>query len=241
MSESLSDNLAMTVAETGGLELSAEILEFSVDQVLDEGILKDIPLVGWIAKGVSIGRSISDRIFYNKILRFLIALEKIHSGDRDAFRKRVNEDLEFRRRVGEHLLVLIDKIDAFDKANLLAQCFDHFLTGDIDHEYFVDLSHVIERTSVSDLKALSVPDNQRIMFGSIGVAVACGILEFGIAKPETGEELPQLGNRMSRYGRDLRDMFLGRFRERAAKEKERKEQLLRRHAARVDSEGANNG
>ncbi len=226
MKENLSDNLAMTVAETGCMELPGEILEFSIDQVLDEGILKDIPVVGWIAKGVSFKRSISDRMFYHKILRFLIALEEIGEGDRELFRAKVRDDNKYRRKVGEHLLVLIDKIDAFEKAFLLARCFDHFLTGHIDHEYFIDLSHVVERTPLSYLKALSVPDNQRILFGSSGVAVACGLLEFGIAEPEPGEELPKLGTKISQYGRDLRDMFLGRFRERLANEKESRKQFL---------------
>jgi len=241
MKESISDNLAMTVAVTGCLELPAEILEFSIDQVLDEGLLKDIPVVGWIAKGVSIGHSISDRILYHKILRFLIALEKIGEGDRETFRTKVRDDSDFRRKVGEHLIVLLDKIDAFDKASLFALCFDHFLTSDIDHEYFADLSHVIERTPLSDLKALCVSDSQRIQFRSSGVAAACGILEFGIAEPEPGGDLPELGTRMSLYGRDLRDMFLGRFRDRLAKEKERKEQRFKGFSKQLNSEDTNKG
>ena len=227
MEENISDNLAMTVAETGSLELPAEILEFSIDQVIDEGILKDIPFVGWIAKGFSMCRSISDRMFHHKILRFLIALEKTGEGDRESFRKKIKDDKSFKRKVGEHLLLLIDKIDAFEKASILARCFDHFLTGDIDYDYFVDLSHVIERTPLSDLKALSVHDNKRILFGSVGVAVACGILEFAIAEPETGEELPSLGTKISKHGQDLRDMLLDRFRERLAKEKEHQRQFLK--------------
>jgi len=227
MEKNISDNLAVTVAETGYLELPAEILDFSLDQVLDEGILKDIPCVGWIAKGVSIGRSISDRMLHHKILRFLIALERTGEGSKESFRKKIQDDKNFKRKVGEHLLLLIDKIDAFEKASILARCFDHFLTGDIEYDYFVDLSHVIERAPLSDLKALSVPDNKRILFGSIGVAVACGILEFGIAEPEPGEDLPSLGTKISKHGRDLRDMLLDRFRERLAKEKEQRIQFLK--------------
>lgn len=222
MEKSISENLALTIAETGGLTLPAEILEFSIDQVLEEGILKDIPIVGWIAKGVSIGQSISDRIFHHKILRFLIALETVNEGNREAFRAKIKDDLNFRRKVGEHLLVILDKIDAFDKTSLLAQCFDHFITGHINHDYFIDLSYVIERAPLTDLKALCVPDNQRILFGSIGIAVSCGILEFGIAEPDLEGELPKLGNKMSRFGKDLRDMFLGRFRKRKEEEEKRK-------------------
>jgi|GEM_PF-3151782 len=225
-SQSLSNDLVLTIAKSGGIELPAEILEFTIDQIVDESILKDIPVVGWLAKGVSVTRSISDRIFHHKVMRFLIALEAVSESERDTFRNKVESDPDFRRKVGEHLLVILNKIDAFDKTSLLAKCFDHFLTEDIDYEYFVDLSNIIERTPLSDLNALCVPSNNKVVFNSAGIAVACGILEFGIAAPNVGEDQPELGTKMSKYGRDLRDIFLGRLRERLINEKAHREALF---------------
>ncbi len=227
MKNTIPDNIAITVSKSDCLELPAEILEFSIDQVLDEGLFKDIPVVGWVIKGLSIKQSISDRMFHHKILRFLYALQEIGKRDRIKFREKIENNKEYRKKVGEHLLLLIDKIDAFDKSCLLAICFDHFLTGDIDHDYFIDLSHVIERTPLSDLKALSMPDNKQIIFGSTGVAAACGILEYGISEPDYEGELPSLGTKLSLYGRDLRDMFRDRYRERIIKEKQRTEHFLK--------------
>jgi hypothetical protein len=224
--QSLSNDLAITIAKTGGVELPAEILEFTIDQVIDESIFKEIPVVGWLAKGVSVTRSISDRIFHHKILRFLMALEEVSKSKREEFRASVESDPSFRRKVGEHLLIVLNKIDAFEKTSLLAKCFDHYLTGDIDFQYFIDLSSIIERTPLSDLSALSVPPNKRILFSSVGVAVACGILEYGITDPSYGEDTPELGTKMSTYGKDLRDIFLGQFRERKANEKKQREALL---------------
>ena len=224
--QSLSNDLATTIAKTGGVELPAEILEFTIDQVIDESIFKEIPIVGWLAKGVSITRSISDRIFHHKILRFLIALEKVSESKREKFRANVENDPNFRRKVGEHLLLVLNKIDAFEKTTLLAKCFDHFLTEDIDYQYFVDLSSVIERTPLSDLCVLSTPPNKRMLFSSVGVAAACGILEYGISDTSLGEDTPELGTKMSKYGKDLRDIFLGKFRERKANEKKQREALF---------------
>lgn len=215
---SISEKLAETVSESNRIELPAEILEFTIDQVIDDGVLKDIPVVGWLAKGVSVSRSISDRIFHHKILRFLVELENVSSGDRDKFRERINLEQEYRRKVGEHLILLLNKIDAFDKTSLLAICFDHFLTSDIDYDYFVELSNVIERSTISDLKALCAPPSKRVEFGSVGVAVASGILEYGISTDNIDMGEPTLGTKLSKYGNDLRDMFLERFRERLAKE-----------------------
>lgn len=218
MEESISDKLV--IAATGAVELPADILEFAIDQALDEGILKDIPFIGWIAKGLSVQRSISDRIFFQKILRFLHGLEGAADSNRDVFRLQIEQDPVLGRRVGEHLVVLLDKLDALDKPGLLAKCFTHVLTGKLDPNRFFDLAHIIERSTIADLKALGVPANEPIKFVSTGVAVACGIMEFGIVAPETEGELPQLGTRMSRYGRDLRDIFLERFKERVEQENE---------------------
>jgi hypothetical protein len=56
------------------------------------------------------------------------------------------------------------------------------------------------------------------VFSSIGVAVACGILEYGITEPGYGKEIPELGTRMSKYGSDLKDILLDRYRERLVNE-----------------------
>lgn len=224
--QSLSNDLAITIAKTGGVELPAETLEFTIDQAMDESIFKDIPVVGWLAKGVSITRSISDRIFHHKILRFLMALEEVSKNKREDFRASVESDPSFRRKVGEHLLIFLNKIDAFEKTSLLAKCFDHYLTGDIDFQYFTDLSNIIERTPLSDLSALSVLSNKRVVFSSVGVAVACGILEYGITDASYGEDTPELGTKMSTYGKDLRDIFLDQLRERKANEKKQREALF---------------
>ncbi|MBU2986806.1 hypothetical protein KO528_15685 [Saccharophagus degradans] len=224
--QSISNDLAITIAKSGGIEFPAELLEFTIDQVIDEGIWKDLPFVGWIAKGVSISRSISDRIFHHKVLRFLIELENINNGNRDYFRENIESDPEFRRKVGEHLIVILNKIDAFDKTSLLAKCFDHYLTKHINYEYFVDLSYIIERSLLGDLKSLCVPSNEVVKFSSDGIAVACGLMEFGIADHDFNEAQVELGTRMSKFGRDLRDIFLGRLRGRVDRERRQREALF---------------
>ena len=206
-SDSISDSLAMTVAK-GNLELPAEIAEFTIDQIIDDGMLKDIPVVGWIAKGLSISNSISDRIFYHKILRFVMSLEKTDESERTNFIENIANNKEFKKRVGEHLLMLLDKIDSVDKATLTAKCFNYFLRNKIDHDYFMDLSSVISRSTISDLNSLCVPTNKRVSFRNITIAASTGILDYGIYNND--DNAPEIGHRLSDLGSDLRDILLGR-------------------------------
>lgn len=232
---SISDNLADTVAEVGLIGLSSEILEFSIDQVLEEGLIKDIPVVGWISKGLVLQRSISDRILYNKILRFIFALESIDSGSKDSFRAKIKNDVKYKRKVGEHLLLILDRIDDLTKPEMIAKCFDHHLTGDLEFSHFIDLVQVIERSTIGDLEALSCPDNKRMLFGSVGQAVGCGILEYGICKSDD-DESPEIGTRLSRLGKDLRDVLKSRFRGREERERKLREEIVRRFKLRPEDD-----
>ena len=234
--KSLSEKLSSTVAKSGALELPAEIAEFAIDRVIDEGLLKDIPFIGWIAKGLSVTSSISDRIFYKKILRFLFALEQVSKTDREDFSRKIDSNAKFKRRVGEHLLVTLEKLDILDKPVYLARCFDCFIAGDIDHEYFVDLANIIERSTVHDLRALDVPQNKRVIFRD-NIAVSSGLLDLGIFTNDDGE--PAMGLSLSDYSHDIRDIFLGRkparftTRMEIKKEGERREKDARERKSRV--------
>lgn len=230
MKESIADNLARTVIAPTAMDLPAEVLEFSIDQVLDEGLLKDIPFVGWIAKGISTADSISDVIFFNKIVRFLFALENVDPKVQEDCRAKMSVDSDYRRRVGEHLVLIIDKLDSLQKAEVLAKCFRHFLHGDMDHDRFMDLSHLVDRASLADLKAISVPDSQRLLFRDRGLAASSGVLEYGLTDAWDDEQKPELGTRLSKLGKDLRDILLDRFKDRIASERKQRrtmEELMR--------------
>ena len=223
--DNISDQLATTVGKSGILGLTTEIAELAIDQTLDSGILKDIPFVGWIAKGLAIHQNISDRILYNKILRFLGQLESVPSGDKSEFQERINEDQDYRRDVGEHLLIIIDRLDDLKKTEVLASCFDHFLTGEFDHDHFVELASIIDRLTSRDLTALAVPRCKRVIFSSIGRVVASGVMEYGISESE--DDSTGIEWRSTRIGEDLRDILLGEYRGRDERRARTTEEMTR--------------
>ena len=64
----------MRMAKKRILELGAEGTEIALKQVLDDSVLKEIPIVGSIVKLYDIGTSIRDRLFTEKVRQFLIAI-----------------------------------------------------------------------------------------------------------------------------------------------------------------------
>ena len=223
--DSLSDHLAVTVSKSGAIGLTSEMVEFAIDQTLESGVLKDLPFVGWIAKGFSISQTISDRILFNKILRFLTQLEQLPHQDKTEFQLRIQTEPEFRREVGEHLLNFLDRLDDLKKTEILASCFDHFLSGEIEHGYFVELSSAIDRLTSGDLSVISGSRSKRLRFPIIGRAVASGVMEYGVDEIGDGDEDLTLSWQITSLGRDLRDIVLGQYRgrdERLEKEREAK-------------------
>ncbi len=154
MKQELSENIAESIIQANEIEFGLDIAEFTIDQLLDDNILKDIPWVGWIFKAKSTYSSLSDRILLSKIVRFLFTLQKIKADDRSKFVNEIQNDPEKKKKVGSKLLVLIDKIDDFHKADILACVFDHYITGDITYLEFTRLAQAIEQTHIEDIYSL---------------------------------------------------------------------------------------
>lgn len=215
------NNLTKTLKSN--FELPGEIAELAIDQVIDSQILKDIPVVGWLAKASSLSNSISDVILYNKILRFLSNLDSINSSEKEKFRNKISDDKQFSRRVGEQLLLCIEKSDNLDKIDLLALCFDHFLTSDIDYAKFCELSHAINISLLGDLLELKNKDRHKISYSCLKRLTNGGLSEYGLSSYE-GEQ--DVGVTLSDNGKRLLEIFKGTYREGyKKKEEERKAQF----------------
>ncbi len=53
------------------------------------------------------------------------------------------------------LILILDKVDSFDKTKIIANCFDYFLLMQISFDEFCELSHIVNQSFITDLKALS--------------------------------------------------------------------------------------
>lgn len=151
MSDSLSDQ---------AIEGGSEVLEFALDQLLDEGLLKDFPVVGTAIKLAGLGKSIRDRLFLAKLQRFLSALPDVQAEEKEKFQEKVQSDKDFRNRVGETLLLIIERLDSLEKPEMLAKTFAYFMKGKISESDFRRLASAIDLAFIDDLKFLSAKFKQ---------------------------------------------------------------------------------
>lgn len=131
--------------------IASEIGEAIIDSTLEDGILKDIPIIGTL---LSLGKgylSIQDRIFSKKVLQFLLQLKDIPEIERIKAIKKIEDSKEERINVGEKLLYLIERSDDHIKAEYIGKLFAEYIKENILYEEFKRCSEIINKTFLDDL------------------------------------------------------------------------------------------
>ncbi len=134
-------------------DISSDAGEALLDSALDDGTLKDLPLVGWVFKAASVYNKTQDYFFAKKLYKFLFALKDISTEEREAFSKKLAEG-EKEKEVGEKVLFLLGQSDEVDKAEIQGNLFRAYMKDRIDLDglhramiavnkvYLGDLTHI---------------------------------------------------------------------------------------------------
>ena len=150
----LEGSLLSVIGGAGGKDLLQDAAEFSLDALLDDGVLKDIPVVGTVAKLYGVAARVQGYVFTKKVRRFLTELAAIPLAERERFAERLERDPEQREKTADALIVLLDKLDDLAKAPLLARAFSRYVRAEFDFTTFRRLATAVDRCLVDDLDAL---------------------------------------------------------------------------------------
>ena len=129
--------------------------EVALDSALDDGVLKDLPLVGWAFGGARVVRQVRDRLFLKKLASFFSGLATTPLRTRQSFVNEISDDPAFRQRVGDGLVLLIERHEHFKKSSALGVAFAAYVEGAINYASFQEVATLIDRSSPADLSALA--------------------------------------------------------------------------------------
>jgi hypothetical protein len=148
------DNLAD--ASTSVLDAALGVLEETGTAVLDTStaVLQHIPVVGVMFKLYKAGAAITQQVFARKLSRFLHELESVPFETRLAFINDFKLNSDFRQKVGDNLILLLDKADDIDKASLLDKLFTYYVTGAVDYSTYIRFALITNKAHLPDLVAL---------------------------------------------------------------------------------------
>lgn len=152
--KSIELSVVRTIDKSGMQDTLAHLAEAGLDQILDEGFLRDVPVLGTILGVIRATRSVRDLLLAKKLGRFLLALQTVPLKDREDFRQSLSSREE-EIKVGETLILLLDRLDDLEKPQLVARVFGAFLRGEIDQTTFRLMASAIDRLHLPHLRALT--------------------------------------------------------------------------------------
>lgn len=149
----LSISFIETISSSELIEIGEEIAEISVDSILNEGVLKEFPIIGSLIGIWKTGVSINDYRFLNKILLFLNETSKLSEKKRQNIIEKL-EDETFQAEAGEKLIAIIDNLETGSKAKMLGKALALFGNEIINRDEFWRISYIIDKLPMNDIVAL---------------------------------------------------------------------------------------
>jgi hypothetical protein len=132
----------------------ASLAEAGIDQLLQDGFLRDVPILGSVVGVIRTAGTIRDLLLAKKLGRFLSVLQSVPQAERQAFHDSLADRAE-RNRVGEALLLLLDRLDDMDKPELIGRLFRAFIRSEIDRETFQLMATAVDRLFMPHLAELA--------------------------------------------------------------------------------------
>src|SRR3954468_14058329 len=93
-------------------EITKDFTEVAIDQMLEDGILKDIPFIGTIYNIYNLSQNVSNAFFTKKISKFFLEFNEIPETERIEFIAKIESEKET-QKVGEKILIILNRFDDF--------------------------------------------------------------------------------------------------------------------------------
>lgn len=157
MENDLSFALSNSISEEIG-NIATDILEIGLDSILDDGLLKEVPILSTAVNVFKIGKSVVERHYLKKLAAFISQLNKgiVDEKQRDYYKNTVKDHPRKRDEELEYILIIIDRYIHADKAKKLAKLYLSYLDKEIDWETFTKCSEILDRLLPGDYQELSL-------------------------------------------------------------------------------------
>ena len=138
-------------------DIGIDVLELGVDSILEDGILREIPIVGTVAKVGKIFISVRDR---NLLKQLVIFIKEFNSGLIDEEKlKKYKQELKDNPQKAEkelgRILIILDRVIDANKTQILARFFYAYVYGNLTWSEFCEFCDITERLFLSDLNLIT--------------------------------------------------------------------------------------
>ena len=148
----LSSSFSQTIKDSDLQNVTIGLAEVFADSLIEDGIAKDIPIIGTVIGLGKASMGIKEILFLKKIIYFISELKNVSATKRHEMIDKIDKSGKFRTKVGEKLLYIIDKCEDHVKSQIIAVLFSAFLSEKISYEEFLRASHIVDQVILDDLK-----------------------------------------------------------------------------------------
>ena len=145
------------------MSLLTDFGEFTLDSFLQDGAIKELPIVGSAFSMVKIGADIRDRIFVEKLKSFIENIDK-----NQKWREKFSDDEEC-NKISKQLLYIVDSCDDDNKLKLIGKAFNYFVNGEISKDEYFYTVNIISKSFYPYLKMLLEIDESDKRFKNDGM------------------------------------------------------------------------
>jgi hypothetical protein len=163
-------------------KIAVDISEVALDSIFEDGILRDLPVVSTVVGIVKTSKNIRDKLYAKKILLFLQSSNDCAIEKREAFISKLNKNPKEKQKVGETIILILEKSDEMKKPIIIGNLFKAYLVEDISYSEFIKLSSIVNKTSVNDLYLLvKMRKDKKHLPTELAESLAInGLMSFGI-------------------------------------------------------------
>lgn len=217
---SISESFNKTIIDSDLSNIPGDLLEQSIDSILEEGILEAIPIVRTIKGAIKTASNIQDRLFLNKIVSFLFHLKDVDINQRQKMISDIDSSKKYKIQVGEKLLYIIDKCDDHTKSSIVSLIFKAYIEEKISYPDFLRTVYTINNISFEDLQSLvQIPDGYDLNSIDCYYYIQAGLVKrLTIEEVKNIEGIPQGGfkvgamhNRYTHEGEIVKKALRGVF------------------------------
>ena len=160
--KSLSNALENALKDSDLQSVTTDFAETFTDSLLNEGILRDIPILGTIIGLTKATFNLNERLLLKKLIYFLSELQDISVEKRLKLILSIENSEKHKIKVGEKLLYIIDKCDDHITAKYVATLFSSFLNEKITYQDFLRGSTIIQKLFLQDLEQFIATDYKQL-------------------------------------------------------------------------------
>ena len=131
------------------------VVDIGIDQFIDDEFIDGLPAISNIIKIIKLPITIRDRMFLVKVARFLYSSNLISEADKHQFADKITSDPKFTEKVGNTLLLILDKYNDYDKPVILAKAFKWFINDKINYNDFIRIATALDVAHLDDIYELA--------------------------------------------------------------------------------------